>query len=238
MAEDRDQALSNEVNQPISVLKLKKKDGSEIWLEDNCWYSRDENGNVIYNEGVLRDVTERKQADDELKKSFSLLHASIESTADGILVVDTEGKTTLFNKKFAEMWGIPKELLEKGFDEQLLRYVVTKLIEPENFLDKVTELYRNPELSSVDNVKLVDGRTFVRYSIPQRIGDSIVGRVWSFHDITNRLIIENSLLEKMDDMTRLHNLTIDREMIMIELKKEVNQLLSVTGKEEKYRIVE
>ena len=238
LPEDRDQALLNEVNQPISELKLKKKDGSEIWLEDNCWYNRDENGEVIYNEGVLRDITERKRTEDELKNSFSLLHASIESTADGILVVDTEGKTTLYNQKFAEMWGIPTELLETGFDEQLLRYVVTKLVDPDNFLDKVSELYKNPELLSVDDVKLSDGRTFVRYSIPQRIGENIVGRVWSFRDITDRLKIEKSLLEKMNDMTRLLNLTVDRELVMIELKKEVNQLLVKTGNEGKYKIVE
>jgi PAS domain S-box-containing protein len=198
---------------------------------------KNEREEVIAAVVVFHDITERKMAEDALKKSFSLLHASIESTADGILVVDKEGKTTLYNQKFAQMWGIPIELLEVGIDEQLLRYVITKLVDPDKFLDKVTELYKNPELASVDDIKLTDGRTFVRHSIPQRIGDLVVGRVWSFRDITDRLIAENALLEKMNDMTRLHNLTIGRELTMIELKKEVNELLIMAGKEEKYKIV-
>ena len=186
---------------------------------------------------LIKDVTERKKAEDEVQKSLSLLNATIESTADGILVVDTEGRTSLYNQKFAQMWGIPNDLLESGLDDQLLRYVMTKLIDSDQFLSKVTQLYKNPELSSIDNIQLADGRTFVRHSIPQRISDLVVGRVWSFRDITDRLIAEKALQEKMNEMTRFHNLTIGRELTMIELKKEINELLKLAGKEEKYKIV-
>jgi PAS domain S-box-containing protein len=212
-----------------------KKNGESVFVETSTVSAPTFGPNARH--VLIKDVTERKKAEAEVLKSLSLLNATIESTADGILVVDAEGKTTLYNQKFAQMWGIPNELLEVGIDEQLLRYVITKLVDPDQFLNKVTQLYKNPELSSVDNIQLTDGRTFVRHSIPQRIGDLVVGRVWSFRDITDRLIAENKLLEKMNEMTRLHNLTIGRELTMIELKKEINELLKMAGKEDKYKIV-
>jgi PAS domain S-box-containing protein len=104
-----------------------------------------------------------------------------------VLVVDTNGQTTVYNQKFAEMWRIPPELLEERIDEQMLRYVLTQLDNPTEFINKVNDLYKQPGLSSIDDIKLADGRIFERYSIPQRINDEIVGRVWSFRDISERV---------------------------------------------------
>jgi PAS domain S-box-containing protein len=177
---------------------VRRKDNSLITVMIQDVFLYDEQGNISGIRSTFQDVSEKKRAEDALKTSLSLLHASIESTADGILVVDLDGKATLFNHKFANMWGIPDELLESGLDEQLLRYVVTKLVDPDKFLKKVTALYKNPELTSVDEVQLSDGRTFTRYSIPQKIGKKTVGRVWSFRDITDRLKIEESLKTSED----------------------------------------
>jgi len=135
----------------------------------------------------IEDITDRKLAVNMLESSLSLLQATLESTADGILVIDQIGKVTQFNKKFAEMWRIPDELLEKKIDEQLLNYVIIQLLEPEEFISKVKWLYEHPGESSFDNLKLKDGRVFERYSQPQKIGINILGRVWSFRDITERV---------------------------------------------------
>jgi PAS domain S-box-containing protein len=178
------------------ILRHKKKNGEIIHVEISSVPVI--SGRRKARHVLIQDVTERKKAEDALKTSLSLLHASIESTADGILVVDLDGKATLYNHKFTKMWGIPDELLESGFDEQLLRFVVTKSAYPDKFLQKMTELYKSQELTSVDDVQLADGRTFVRYSIPQKIGEKIVGRVWSFRDITHRLKIEESLKASED----------------------------------------
>ncbi|MBI5396394.1 MAG: PAS domain S-box protein [Verrucomicrobia bacterium] len=136
--------------------------------------------------GTVQDITERKRAEEELKQSHSLLGATLECTADGILVVDTEGKVTSFNRKFLDLWHIPESLAAKREDQKLLQFVLDQLKDPASFLAKIEELYRHPAAVSSDELEFRDGRVFERYSQPQRLGDAIVGRVWSFRDITER----------------------------------------------------
>ncbi|HZR45895.1 MAG TPA: ATP-binding protein [Candidatus Manganitrophaceae bacterium] len=140
---------------------------------------------------LFKDETDRIGTEEERKRTLSLLSATIESTADGILVVDKDGKkVSLFNDKFKEMWRIPESLLETiaetKDDRPLLAYVMNHLKDPEAFVKKVKELYSHPDAESLDNLELADGRVFERFSKPQRIGNESVGRVWSFRDITDR----------------------------------------------------
>lgn len=118
-----------------------------------------------------------------LRKANSLQRATIEATADGILVV-AAGKVEICNSRFVEMWRIPPEALAPGSDEALLHTVTGQLEDPEAFLTKIRYLYAHPDLSSTDIVRLKDGRIFERNSLPQRLDDQVVGRVWSFRDIT------------------------------------------------------
>jgi PAS domain S-box-containing protein len=143
--------------------------------------------------GIIRDITERKQAEEENAKSASLLSATLESTADGLLVINSEGIRTLYNRRFIEMWHVPQDILKDNVDEKLLQYVVAQMANPEEFLAKVRELYDTPEASSVDLLNLADGRVFERYSQPQRQDEKIIGRVWSFRDITERKKAEEAL---------------------------------------------
>ncbi|MCX5863363.1 MAG: PAS domain S-box protein [Deltaproteobacteria bacterium] len=144
-----------------------------------------------------RDIRSRKRGEEELKKSLSLLHSTIESTADGLLVVDGEGKIVVFNERFVEMWQIPQNVLESRDDDKALAFVLSQLTNPEAFLEKVKELYNRPELDSSDVLQFKDGRVFERHSQPQRIGDKVVGRVWSFRDVTEQNRADETLtLEK------------------------------------------
>jgi two-component system cell cycle sensor histidine kinase/response regulator CckA len=124
------------------------------------------------------------RADERLRQTLSLLSATLESTADGILVVDRDGRVTSFNRKFAQLWRLPDELLATGEDARLIAFVREQLVDPEAFLAKVRELYHRPEASSFDILLFTDGRVYERYSQPQLIGGDPVGRVWSFRDVT------------------------------------------------------
>lgn len=141
----------------------------------------------------FRDVTARRRADHEIEESLSLLKATLDATTDGILVVDESGKMVNFNRKFTEMWRIPKSVQESRDDNEALAWVLDKLKDPERFIKKVRELYAQPDSKSYDWVEFKDGRIFERYSQPQKLGGKTVGRVWSFRDVTDRRLMEMTL---------------------------------------------
>lgn len=141
------------------------------------------------------EVTEIKQARTEAERSLSLLSATLESTADGILVVDTQRQITGYNRKFAELWRIPNAVLQTDDDEQVLAFVLDQLPDPAAFRAAIEAAYKNPESSKQHILSLKDGRTFEQDSQPQRLGRSIVGRVWSFRDVTERRRVEQLVVQ-------------------------------------------
>jgi PAS domain S-box-containing protein len=131
--------------------------------------------------------------DRRAERAVSLLEATLDATADGILVVDLEGSVVTWNRAFQQMWNIPGHLLAERDDEKLLRYVADQLEDPDAFLENVEEVYEDPEAESFDVLRFEDGRCFHRYSKPQRVGGEIIGRVWSFRDVTDQQRIEKRL---------------------------------------------
>jgi len=120
----------------------------------------------------------------ELGHSLAVLQATLESTADGVLVVRPTGRAEQSNQKFAEMWRLPADLLVSRDDSRMRAIVLEQLKEPASFLAKVEELYAQPEAVSFDSLEFKDGRTFERYSQPLKVNGQPAGRVWSFRDIT------------------------------------------------------
>ena len=147
----------------------------------------------------------RRQAEHQLQKTVSLLNATLDSTADGILVVSTEGMVSSCNRRFIEMWGMDCEFVNGIDDELLLSQVNGLLKNPTEFLEKVRSLYANPTATSSDELHLRDGRILERYSQPQKLDGIVVGRVWSFRDVTHARNIELELrqAQKMEALGRL-----------------------------------
>ena len=141
----------------------------------------------------FRDVTVRRAAEQGTEETLSLLKATLEATADGILVVDRDGRIVSFNKKFVEMWRLPDDVILSRDDERAIGFVLDQLRDPERFVKKVRDLYDEPEAKSYDWLEFKDGRMFERYSSPQKIGGVTVGRVWSFHDVTRLRLMEDTI---------------------------------------------
>ena len=156
---------------------------------------------------TCHDISARVAAEAELHKALSLLSATLDSTADGILVVDVEGSISSHNRRFAEMWRLPQEVLDAHDDAAAIGFVLEQLSKPEAFVAKVDELYANPEAESRDELEFRDGRVFERYSQPQLVDGRIAGRVWSFRDITEQRRLETELMQLAlrDPLTGLAN---------------------------------
>lgn len=134
-------------------------------------------------------IQEQKQ-----QEYLSLLQATLESTADGILVVNLARNAPIYNQKFLQMWGMPENLLLPGKEDERLQFLAQQTKDPEDFLTKVWDLFINhPEVVVLDLVEFKDGRIFERYSQPQWKGEEIIGRVWSFRDITEQKKTEERL---------------------------------------------
>ncbi|WP_395730461.1 PAS domain S-box protein [Prosthecobacter sp.] len=149
--------------------------------------------------GFALDVSEsearRRQAEQELRWRTAFFEAQVHSAIDGILVVDTEGKKLLQNRRMNELWKIPPPIADDPDDSRQLQFVLGQVKEPEVFLQKISHLNAHPDESSTDVIELVDGTTLERHSAPVRGRDgTYYGRVWTFHDITERKKLEAQFL--------------------------------------------
>jgi PAS domain S-box-containing protein len=121
-----------------------------------------------------------------LAQELALLQAVLDSTEDGLLVVDRAGSIVRFNRRFAELWHLPEEILCSGDDGRALAFVLDQLTDPEGFLAKVHELYAQPDAVSEDLLHFKDRRVLERTSRPQLLQGVPAGRIWSFRDVTRR----------------------------------------------------
>ncbi|MDO8703717.1 MAG: PAS domain S-box protein [Sulfuricaulis sp.] len=172
-------------------VELVRKDGAHrvVNLNGSPLY---ENGRITSVVGVAEDITGRKQAQQELEFRNTILSTQLETSLDGILVADGEGKMISFNRRFVEIWGIPPEIVGSRSDEAAILSVLDKLVDPEAFLARIKYLYEHQHEKSSQEIALKDGRILERYSVPMFGPDGKYhGRVWYFHDITEhkRLVL-------------------------------------------------
>lgn len=151
----------------------------------------------------VSDITSHQQAAAALRNTASLLQATIESTADGIMAVDTAGKITSYNCRFMQMLKVPPAVMEARDAERTRNHILDQLRDPAGFLAKVNELYASTELESIDTLAFKDGRIIERHSRPQLLDGRPVGRVWSFRDITGRLRAEETLRNREESLRRI-----------------------------------
>ncbi len=166
---------------PIELVCL-SKDGTEVVIECRASIMRS-GGRPAGLQLISRNVTELKRAEQALRESEQTLRATLESTADGILVVTEGGKVKHFNERFVRMWGFPAELMEARDNALLLQYAAAQLQDPQAFLSRVGEIFGAMGQETYV-VHFKDGRIFERISCPLMRDGRKVGHVSTYRDVT------------------------------------------------------
>ncbi len=171
-------------------------------------------------EALEKEIAERKRIEAELKRSLSLLNATLEATADGILVVNQQGKIALFNSKFIQMWEIPHPVFTLGDPEKAMAALLKPIKDAESFSARLNALNQS-DSENQGTLELIDGRILAWYAKPQQIGGERIGRVWCFHDITERKQAEERLnhLTNFDLLTNLPNRLLFRDRLGLAISR-------------------
>jgi diguanylate cyclase (GGDEF)-like protein/PAS domain S-box-containing protein len=156
-----------------------------------------------YAAGTIIDITDRKAAEEQLQYTLTAYAATLESTTDAIVVIDTNRVVRQLNRKFAEMWGIDEStdyVNESG--DRLLVKMKPQIEDPDAFLALGRRVFQSEEEVD-DSMKLMDGRLLEVHTKPQIINGTVAGQVWSFRDVTERERMHGALI----DMANLDSLT-------------------------------
>ena len=149
-----------------------------------CWSAR----------SLFRADCDREKSERELEWQTALLRAQLNSSIDGIVVVDQESNKIIQNQRMAELFGIPPDIAADRNDERQLKWVAEAVKDSAGFLEKVFHLNAHPDETSQDEIELLNGATLERYSARVAGKDgAFYGRIWTFRDITNRRKAEESL---------------------------------------------
>ena len=141
----------------------------------------------------LRDLRRQRRTEDELERLVSELRATLQSTADGILVCDLQGNIRSYNRHFAALWQVPEDLLLRRDDAALFAHMAGCVHDARSYAERLSEIGAAPLLQATDIVLLGSGCLLERVSVPQYSRGQPTGRVYSFRDISLRVDAERRL---------------------------------------------
>ncbi|XAH21879.1 EAL domain-containing protein [Xylophilus sp. GW821-FHT01B05] len=174
-----------------SNTRMVHADGRVLHVERRIgWLNREGGGHWLV--GAV-DRTSQRATEDALELLVADLRATLESTADGLLVCGLDGSIRAFNRRFAQIWGVPKELLLQRDDAAVHAMLAASIEHPAPYEERLAELAQSMDTEATDVLRLRSGRVLQRTVLPQHSRDRVIGRVFSFVDITERVAAEDGL---------------------------------------------
>jgi len=189
----------------VEELTLRTAQGKKLFVTLFSTRTKNIKGQTNGSQGVLYDITAKKELatlremEHQLRSSEDLLRGTLESTADGILVIDENGRVSHMNKRFAKIWDVSEELVQQQDDERLLEHLGSQLDDPSAFLEKL-QAPSPDDQDTFDTLYLKQGNVLETYSLPLIQHGRFAGRVWSFHDVTERKQAEEALRKARDEL--------------------------------------
>lgn len=176
-----------------------RKDGTPFWNELSLASIPAHMGQPAQFISIHRDITERKRTEEALLWKTAFFEAQVNSSLDGILVVDTNGRKILQNERMNQLWKIPREIAESNDDARQVAYVTSKTKNPQEFAEGVARLYADPDAIGREEIELVDGTILDRFSSPVRDkAGRHYGRIWAFRDVTEERFREQKLARALE----------------------------------------
>jgi PAS domain S-box-containing protein len=162
---------------------------------------------------TFRDITERKKAEEELFLKTAFLEAQVNSSLDGILILDSEGKKVLQNQRMVDLWHVPREIADEADDDRQREWVIRQIKNPRQFAELIAHLGAHSEKISETEVELIDGRILERYSAPVVGRDGKhYGRIRTYRDITERKRAEARIAEQAAFLDEAREAIIVRDL--------------------------
>ncbi len=184
---------------------LENLNGRERYLFFNAAPIYNHEGELVAVIENIEDLTEARLSHEETAEALSVLQATFEATADGLVVEDPKGKILRYNRRALQMWQLENDEQLISDKYRLISRVLDQVSDPRAYQERLRQIQANPAGESFDTLEFKDGRVFERYSQPQILNEKVVGRVWSFHDISQRRELENRLqqAQKMEAVGQL-----------------------------------
>jgi PAS domain S-box-containing protein len=181
---------------------LRKQNGAILHTLITTVPRLDSNGTAIGFQGTIRDVTERKLAEEVLQNTVQRFHTILSSLYSGVLIV-TEGTIEFVNPAFCDMFELtdsPSGLTGITSDE-MIEKIGKAYGNPGEALARITKVVAENRPIKGEEINMRDGRTYSVDHIPLFVHGTPCGRLWHHTDITDRKQAEREKAKLVADLT-------------------------------------